>query len=187
MISEMVAQKIKKARRDAGMSQKELGRILKVGQTTISGYENHTSQPDFNSLAQIAKAAGKPLSWFFEEEPRQGFPLRNQPAPALPVDLRDPRTPHSEPMPDSGHTMAGLADLIKQQIALTERQNEILMEVKIEFSEIKQSLRETAVYAAENNRLASESGKLARMNLMFETGEISAEEISTHLDALQRR
>ena len=45
---------IKQLRKEAGMKQSELAKILNVGQSTISGWENGTFEPDRKTLRKIA-------------------------------------------------------------------------------------------------------------------------------------
>lgn len=54
----MLARNIKKARREKGVSQTELGKIIGVSHSTIAGYESGHSKPDANKLAAIAKELG---------------------------------------------------------------------------------------------------------------------------------
>lgn len=46
---------IKQLRKGAGMKQSELAKILNVGQSTISGWENGTFEPDQKTLCKIAE------------------------------------------------------------------------------------------------------------------------------------
>lgn len=45
---------IKQLRKEAGMKQSELAKILNVGQSTVSGWENGTFEPDRKTLRKIA-------------------------------------------------------------------------------------------------------------------------------------
>ncbi len=46
--------KIKDYRETANLTQKELSKLLNIKQSTLSGYENGTRQPDFETLERIA-------------------------------------------------------------------------------------------------------------------------------------
>jgi len=46
--------KIKDFRENANLTQKELAKRLNIKQSTLSGYENGTRQPDFETLERIA-------------------------------------------------------------------------------------------------------------------------------------
>lgn len=50
----MFNDKLRKLRREADLTQKELGDILKYKQTTIATWESGASQPDYETLKQIA-------------------------------------------------------------------------------------------------------------------------------------
>ena len=65
---EDLASRIKKARENAHISQKELGTSIGVSDKSISSYEKGRSMPPIKKLKQIAKKTNKPLSYFTEEE-----------------------------------------------------------------------------------------------------------------------
>ena len=50
----MFNDQLRKLRREADLTQKELGDILKYKQTTIATWESGASQPDYETLKQIA-------------------------------------------------------------------------------------------------------------------------------------
>jgi transcriptional regulator with XRE-family HTH domain len=60
----LVAKKIKKARKEAGFSQKELARKLKVSDKTVSAYEIGKITPNFTKMRQISKITHKSISYF---------------------------------------------------------------------------------------------------------------------------
>ncbi len=65
-----VAARIKSARADKGWKQKHLAAEVRVEPITVSRWERGATSPDFDALALVAEATGKPLSYFLgEEEP----------------------------------------------------------------------------------------------------------------------
>ena len=63
-----LASRIKKAREDAHISQRELGGSIGVSDKSISSYEKGRSIPPIKKLKEIAKKTNKPLGYFTEEE-----------------------------------------------------------------------------------------------------------------------
>lgn len=49
---------LKNMRLSAKLSQDKLGKKLNMADTTISSYERENSQPDFNTIVNIAKICG---------------------------------------------------------------------------------------------------------------------------------
>ena len=49
---------LKNMRLSAKLSQEKLGKKLNMADTTISSYERENSQPDFNTIVNIAKICG---------------------------------------------------------------------------------------------------------------------------------
>lgn len=60
--------KIKSSRVAAGYSQKELAKVLKVSDKSISAYEVNRAQPSLKMLRKIASTVNQPLSFFTENE-----------------------------------------------------------------------------------------------------------------------
>ncbi len=54
----MIGTIIKNMRVEKGFSQKELGRLLNLADTTISSYERGNSQPDFDTILMIFAICG---------------------------------------------------------------------------------------------------------------------------------
>lgn len=52
---------IKLARRDAGLSQRELARRAGTSQATLSAYEAGRKSPSLDTLARVVRAAGQDL------------------------------------------------------------------------------------------------------------------------------
>jgi transcriptional regulator with XRE-family HTH domain len=73
-----VAARIKAARSELGWKQKHLAAEVRVEPITVSRWERGATSPDFDALALIAEATGKPLSYFLGEAERpvgRGQPL----------------------------------------------------------------------------------------------------------------
>jgi len=64
---ELIASRIKQARLDAGMSQRELGKLYGCSDVTISEIERGISNIDVASLERLAGILGKPLDWFLSD------------------------------------------------------------------------------------------------------------------------
>lgn len=62
-----VGARIKKARGEAKLTQRQLALSLGVDAMTISRWERDEYQPSIRSLSEIATLTGKPLPWFFGE------------------------------------------------------------------------------------------------------------------------
>jgi transcriptional regulator with XRE-family HTH domain len=63
-----VAARIKSARAERGWKQKHLAAEVRVEPITVSRWERGATTPDFDALALVAEATGKPLSYFLGEE-----------------------------------------------------------------------------------------------------------------------
>jgi transcriptional regulator with XRE-family HTH domain len=62
-----IATRIRKARREAHLSQLELGNGIGVSDKSISAYEQGRSVPPFEKLKRIAEATSHPLAYFTED------------------------------------------------------------------------------------------------------------------------
>lgn len=62
-----LALRIKNAREEAHISQKELGDSIGVSDKSISSYEKARSMPPIEKLKKIATKTNKPLTYFTEE------------------------------------------------------------------------------------------------------------------------
>ena len=58
-------EKLIELREDMGLTQEELGDKINVARSTISGYENGTSQPSYSVLLQLADVFGVSLDYLF--------------------------------------------------------------------------------------------------------------------------
>jgi len=65
-------ERLKQARKKAGISQKELGVKAGMDDSSASGRMNHYEKgrhvPDIDTMQKLAKVLGKPLSYFFCED-----------------------------------------------------------------------------------------------------------------------
>lgn len=60
--------RIKSARAAKGWKQKHLAAEVRVEPITVSRWERGATTPDFNALALVAEATGKPISYFLGED-----------------------------------------------------------------------------------------------------------------------
>lgn len=63
-----LAMRIRDARRNAHLSQDELGKHIGVSDKSVSAYEQGRSTPPISKLKKIAEATRHPLSYFTQEE-----------------------------------------------------------------------------------------------------------------------
>jgi transcriptional regulator with XRE-family HTH domain len=63
-----VGPRIRSARAEKGWKQKHLAAHVSVEPITVSRWERGATTPDFDALALIAEATGKPLSYFVSED-----------------------------------------------------------------------------------------------------------------------
>lgn len=64
MAKNSIAYKIKRARRESKMSQKELGEALGISDKAISSYEQGRAFPPLKTIQKLAKITHKPVSYF---------------------------------------------------------------------------------------------------------------------------
>ena len=64
----MVTNRIRALRKEAGYSQKELGNVLGVGQTTVSAWEIGRNEPDNESSHKMAKLFGCSIGYLMGYE-----------------------------------------------------------------------------------------------------------------------
>ena len=69
-----IGQKIKQARLEAGLSQRQLCGD-RLTRNMLSLIENGSARPSMETLRYFAKALGKPIGWFLEEETRSSNQL----------------------------------------------------------------------------------------------------------------
>lgn len=63
-----LAIRIREARRNAHLSQDELGKQIGVSDKSVSAYEQGRSTPPINKLKKIAESTSHPLSYFTQED-----------------------------------------------------------------------------------------------------------------------
>jgi len=63
-----LARRIREARRNAHLSQDELGKFIGVSDKSVSAYEQGRSTPPINKLKKIATSTNHPLSYFTQED-----------------------------------------------------------------------------------------------------------------------
>ena len=60
--------RLKEARKEKGLSQADLAKILGIGTSTVSGYETGTRDPSMSALNQIMQALGVDANFIFQDE-----------------------------------------------------------------------------------------------------------------------
>ena len=63
-----VGSRIRSARAEKGWKQKHLAAQVSVEPITVSRWERGATTPDFDALALIAEATGKPFSYFVSDD-----------------------------------------------------------------------------------------------------------------------
>ncbi len=69
-MSRSLADKIKRARLEASLSQRELGVALGLSDKSISAYETGRAEPPFGVLKKMAKKTARPVAYFGEDDPK---------------------------------------------------------------------------------------------------------------------
>lgn len=68
-------QKLRVARRQMGMSQKELGKALNVTDKAISSYEVGRANPSIETLRLLSALSDKPVTYFIEENQTESMEI----------------------------------------------------------------------------------------------------------------
>lgn len=63
-----IAKKLKQARVEAALSQKDLASSLKLSDRTISAYEKGRAMPPLDTLQSISNLTHKSINYFLDEE-----------------------------------------------------------------------------------------------------------------------
>lgn len=63
-----LADKLKRARKAVGLSQRELGKMLKLSDKAVSSYEVGRAAPSLEVLKKIGELTHKPIQYFMDEE-----------------------------------------------------------------------------------------------------------------------
>ena len=64
----MFNEKLKAARKQKGLSQAELGKLLGVQAQTVGRWENGKSKPNLETINKLCEALDVPLRYFINEE-----------------------------------------------------------------------------------------------------------------------
>jgi len=67
-----IAKKLKQARVEAALSQKDLANSLKLSDRTISAYEKGRAMPPLDTLQNISNLTHKSINYFLDEEIDEG-------------------------------------------------------------------------------------------------------------------
>jgi DNA-binding transcriptional regulator YiaG len=62
-----VTERIKRVRRDLGLSQKEFADLVGVSERSVQHWESG-KKPQPKALRRLAEVAKKPVAWFYEAE-----------------------------------------------------------------------------------------------------------------------
>lgn len=71
-----VGGRIKYARTEAGLSQKELGKKLKLSDKAISAYEVDRALPSLSVVQKMSTITGRPVQYFLDEDQNQRTDLQ---------------------------------------------------------------------------------------------------------------
>lgn len=63
-----LGQRIKLAREEAGLSQRQLGQILQLSDKAVSSYEVGRAEPSLEILQTISRATSTPVEYFFSSK-----------------------------------------------------------------------------------------------------------------------
>ena len=75
MYKEVFAQRLKKARKDAGYNQNEVSKLLNISRSSLSKYENGQLEPSLETLAKLAQFYNISANWLL------GISLETEPLP----------------------------------------------------------------------------------------------------------
>lgn len=87
-----VGQKIKALRKNKGLTQQELAKILKLAPTAVSAWERDANKPMMDKIAMMAELFGVPVTHFFDVEEKSSS-LVNEPSNLYKVSPRTVRIP----------------------------------------------------------------------------------------------
>lgn len=92
MSPEHIGQQIRKARKNAGMTQEQLAATLHISRQTVSSWENARSQPDYQMLQTLAALLGMNLAEVFGMSPAEAMPAQEaqMPQPDSPPETQSP-------------------------------------------------------------------------------------------------
>lgn len=75
MNDELLSNAIRKARTNAGLSQKSLAELLGISDKTISAYELSRAIPPLHTLKRIADITKKPISFFTSDSEKNDLSI----------------------------------------------------------------------------------------------------------------
>ena len=67
-VDHQVGRRIRQARRDAKLTQEQLGKLIGITFQQVQKYEKGVNRVSAGTLYEIAQALRLPISWFFDEE-----------------------------------------------------------------------------------------------------------------------
>jgi transcriptional regulator with XRE-family HTH domain len=73
----MFKDRLKEARKNAGLSQEKLGHILGISKQTVSDYERGYSEPDMNKIMQFMKVLNVDANFLWMDEMAEPSPESN--------------------------------------------------------------------------------------------------------------
>ena len=77
-----LGQKLKYLRVEKDLTIRELANIFQVGRSTLSGYENDKSNPDYEMLSKLADYYGVSVDWLLgRTDDRQGYFMNQEKIP----------------------------------------------------------------------------------------------------------
>lgn len=76
MSTQKLGEAIRRARKEAGLSQKELAMALSVSDKAVSSYEVGRAMPTLQTLQDLGRVVNKPLSYFDENTPVESIDLQ---------------------------------------------------------------------------------------------------------------
>ena len=74
----VIGEKIKLARLNIGLSQKQLARAVKLSDKAISAYEVGRAIPSLSMLKEISGAVDKPVTYFLNDLPAEEIDLADK-------------------------------------------------------------------------------------------------------------
>ena len=74
-MAQLLGEKIKAARKEAGMTQRELAEKLNIGNTTISNWEKSVSRPSADQLSELCWALNVQPNYFLGSPQNSGDEL----------------------------------------------------------------------------------------------------------------
>ncbi len=84
-------ERLRALRNERGITQEELGRVVGVGKTTISQYENGVRTPDAEMLGKLASYFGVSIDYLLErtDKPRMGTDIWDRDTPPTDMELEE--------------------------------------------------------------------------------------------------